>query len=79
MPKRKVLSGKEVVAIIESFGFSIVSQRGSHIKIRRKVDGNKQTLTIPNHSELDKGTISAIYRQAVKYIPDAELREHFYA
>ncbi len=27
---------------------------------------------------LDKGTLGAIYRQALRYIPEGELRDHFY-
>jgi hypothetical protein len=42
-------------------------------------DGTRQTLTIPNHRELDTGTLKAIYRQALRYVGDEELRPHFYS
>jgi predicted RNA binding protein YcfA (HicA-like mRNA interferase family) len=77
MPKLRVLSGKEVVKILSKFGFEVVSQRGSHVKLRRILpDGTKQTLTVPLHDELDKGTLKAIIRQASRYIPEEELRRH---
>jgi predicted RNA binding protein YcfA (HicA-like mRNA interferase family) len=80
MPKLRILSGQEVVKIFLIFGFSVAVQRGSHIKLVRILpDGARQTLTIPNHPELDKGTIKAIYRQALRYIPDGELKPHFYS
>ena len=45
MPKLRVLSGKEVVKILSKFGFEVISQRGSHVKLRRILpDGTKQTL-----------------------------------
>ncbi|MBU1091841.1 type II toxin-antitoxin system HicA family toxin [Patescibacteria group bacterium] len=79
MPKLKNLSGEDVIKIFENFGFSVIAQKGSHVKLRRFVDRNiKQTLTIPNHKELDKGTVVAIYNQAMRYISESELREHFY-
>ena len=79
MPKLRTLSGSEVVKIVNTFGFQMTSQKGSHIKLQRILpDGTKQTLTIPFHDELDKGTIKAIYRQALRYIPENELRAHFY-
>jgi predicted RNA binding protein YcfA (HicA-like mRNA interferase family) len=79
MPKLRALSGSEVVKIFNTFGFQMASQKGSHIKLQRILpDGTKQTLTIPLHDELDKGTIKAIYRQALRYIPENELRDHFY-
>jgi len=79
MPKLRVLSGKEVVKILSKFGFEIVSQRGTHVKLRRILpDGTKQTLTVPLHDELDKGTVKAIFRQASRYIPEDKLRDYFY-
>jgi predicted RNA binding protein YcfA (HicA-like mRNA interferase family) len=79
MPRLKTLSGKEVVVILETFDFAVASQRGSHIKLRRtSSDSTTQTLTIPNHDELDKGTLRAIYRQALRYISESELAPHFY-
>jgi predicted RNA binding protein YcfA (HicA-like mRNA interferase family) len=78
MPKLRVLSGQEALRIFSTFGFERFSQRGSHIKLRRVVDGRVETLTLPDHRELDRGTLQAIYRQALRYIPDSELRPHFY-
>lgn len=79
MPKLKQLSGEDVVNILQSFGFQVQSQKGSHIKLRRLVDGQKETLIIPNHSRLDTGTCRGILRQASQYIPEEELRQFFYA
>ncbi|MEO6392444.1 MAG: type II toxin-antitoxin system HicA family toxin [Pyrinomonadaceae bacterium] len=79
MPKLKRLSGAEVIKIFASFGFEPVAQRGSHVKLRRILsDGIRQSLTIPNHSELDTGTLRAIFRQALRYLSDDDLRSHFY-
>ncbi|MDP1689014.1 MAG: type II toxin-antitoxin system HicA family toxin [bacterium] len=80
MPKLKTLSGKEIVDIFISYGFEVASQRGSHIKLRKiSVDEHKQTLTIPNHLELDKGTLRAIYRQSLGYIIEEDLFNNFYS
>jgi len=79
MPKLKVLSGDEVVKIFLSFQFKMESQRGSHIKLARQSGELKQTLTIPKHRELDRGTLRAIYRQALRYISEKELAPYFYS
>ena len=80
MPKLRRLSGAEVVSIFQRFGFSILSQRGSHIKLRRiNRAGEKETLTVPNHRQLDTGTCHAIFRQAGRFIPPDDLRRFFYA
>jgi predicted RNA binding protein YcfA (HicA-like mRNA interferase family) len=78
MPKLRRLSGHDVVAILKPFGFVVVSQRGSHMKLKRVVPAGDQVLTIPAHTTLDLGTLHAILRQASRFIPDEQLRLHFY-
>ena len=79
-PKLKRLSGKEVISILNKFGFSFFAQRGSHIKLRRIGSaGDKQTLTVPSHDELDVGTLRAIIRQISRYVPEEYLKPYFYA
>lgn len=78
-PKLRSLSGAEVVVALGHFGFVVHAQRGSHIKLRRTTrDGSHQTLTIPNHKEIDRGTLRAVVRQASKFIAESELRPYFY-
>jgi predicted RNA binding protein YcfA (HicA-like mRNA interferase family) len=48
MPRLRNLSGRDVLQILQDFGFAVHSQRGSHIKLRQVVSGQVQTLTIPN-------------------------------
>jgi predicted RNA binding protein YcfA (HicA-like mRNA interferase family) len=79
MPKLRVLSGREVLKILGGFGFQEFAQRGSHIKLRRTLPaGRAQILTVPNHNEIDRGTLHAIYRQASRFIPESELRSKFF-
>lgn len=80
MRKLRVLSGEDLRRIFSGFGFAKIGQRGSHIKLRRTAaSGEKQTLTIVDHRDVDRGTLQAIYRQALRYIPEVELRQHFYS
>lgn len=79
-PKLKRLSGREVVSILEKFGFIFQSQKGTHVKLRRiNSAGGKETLTVPIHNELDIGTLRAIIRQAGRYIPEEKLKPYFYS
>ena len=80
MPKLRRLSGAEIIAILGRFGFTVHTQRGSHVKLRRVLSsGAAQTLTIPAHPELDTGTCHAILRQAARFVPEEDLRPHFYS
>ena len=65
MPKLKRLSGAEVRAILESYGFIYIKTEGSHMKLRRTdEDGQIWTTTVPTHRELATGTLSSIIRQS---------------
>lgn len=79
MPKMVVVSGADVVKIFEKFGFLLIKQRGSHMKLCRIINGViRQILTIPNHDEIDKGTLRGIINEASRYIPEDELKKIFY-
>jgi predicted RNA binding protein YcfA (HicA-like mRNA interferase family) len=79
MRKLRTLGGPDLLRIFAGFGFQPVSQRGSHVKLRRVLAGGiRQTLTIVLHEELDKGTLRAIFRQALRYISESDLTPHFY-
>ena len=79
MSKLRPLAAREVLRALASFGFHIVRTRGSHAKLRRVLrNGEKQTLTIPLHKNLASGTLHAIFRQALRYIPEADLKPWFF-
>jgi len=60
--KLPVVSGADCVKALSKVGFVIYRQRGSHITMVRTTP-SAQT-TIPDHKELDRGTLRAIIRQA---------------
>jgi len=73
----KVLSGKELVDILAAFGFVAIGGK-RHFKVRRASPGGDETLVIPNHNPVAKGTLRAIFSQASRYVPQTDLRPHFY-
>ena len=60
MPELPVCSGGEVIRALERLGFRVVRQRGSHVMLRKGMDG----CVVPLHRELKRGTLSGILRQA---------------
>lgn len=65
MPKLRVLSGRETRAILEAHGFRLVRQKGSHMVLQRVADaGDSTTVVVPDHREVDRGTLSGIIRQS---------------
>lgn len=62
MSKLPVVSGAECVKALKQLGFVVTRQRGSHIILVREEP--KTSITVPDHKELDRGTLRAIIRQA---------------
>ncbi len=60
----KLYSAKTALHALNRAGFSIVSQKGSHIKLRGVRSGKLQTVIVPNHKEIALGTFSSILNQA---------------
>ena len=60
MPSLPVLSGSQVVNILQQLGFVLIRQKGSHIILRR----DSQGCVVPNHRELKVGTLSGVLKQA---------------
>lgn len=61
MSKLPVVSGNDCVKPLEKAGFYFKRQEGSHIVLRR--DDPFSQVVVPNHKELDRGTLRAIMRQ----------------
>jgi predicted RNA binding protein YcfA (HicA-like mRNA interferase family) len=61
MSRLPQVSGSDVVRALQKVGFSVVRQHGSHIIMRRS-NPFAQTV-VPNHRQVDRGTLRAILRQ----------------
>lgn len=64
MGKLRVLSGREICAILWQHGFAEVRQRGSYIIMQRTHGADTITVPVPNHAEMRRGTQQAIIRQS---------------
>jgi predicted RNA binding protein YcfA (HicA-like mRNA interferase family) len=62
MSKLPRISGADAVKALEKAGFRFLRQHGNHLILRR--DNPFAQTTVPNHRELDRGTLRAIIRQA---------------
>jgi len=52
------------VKILKKIGFEEKRQKGSHIFLEKFIEGEGKGLVVPNHKEIDKGTLIEIIRQA---------------
>ena len=60
MPKLPQVSGSDVVGLLQSLGYRVVRQRGSHIRLRKATPLGEHAITVPAHKVLAKGTLNDI-------------------
>lgn len=60
------ITGEDVVTVLQKDGFEIARQRGSHVQVRKYVEGKKITFPVPVHKgkTLKMGTLKGILRKA---------------
>ena len=64
MGKLRILSAKEVCAILRNHGFEEVRRRGSHIIMQKRTTSETITVPILNYYELRIGTLQSNIRQS---------------
>lgn len=62
MTRLPVISGRTCVKALERAGFVFRRQKGSHIRLYRA--STKTQITVPDHRELDTGTLRSIIRES---------------
>jgi predicted RNA binding protein YcfA (HicA-like mRNA interferase family) len=57
------ISAKDLIKALQKLGFVFISQKGSHIKLR-KAKPIRKTIIIPNHKVIRPGTLNNILKCA---------------
>ena len=57
-----VVSGRKVIKALTKAGFRVAGKRGSHVKLKKKVNDKVFVVIVPDHAELAKGTLKSILR-----------------
>jgi predicted RNA binding protein YcfA (HicA-like mRNA interferase family) len=61
-PRQPVVSGAELIRALERDGWTVVRQRGSHVRLKKA--NRRNALVVPLHREIRKGTLAGILRDA---------------
>jgi len=64
MTKRPSVSGERVVRALKRAGFVELRQKGSHVSLEKRIEGQVFRTVVPMHNSLAKGTLADILRQA---------------
>ncbi len=59
-----------IVAALQRLGFAVVRQRGSHIRLMKRVGAKTLNVTVPAHRPVKRSTLSHILKQAEVELDD---------
>lgn len=54
------VSGKALIKVLSKYGYEVVRQTGSHIRLSIALNEGVKNITIPNHDPIKLGTLMAI-------------------
>jgi predicted RNA binding protein YcfA (HicA-like mRNA interferase family) len=60
MPKLAQVNGLQLVRLLQSLGYEIIRQKGSHIRLKKVSIIGEHALTVPAHKIIAKGTLGDI-------------------
>ena len=58
------LSYQEIVRALQRDGWIVIRQRGSHIRLQKRLGERTMKLTVPAHRPVKRSTLSQILKQA---------------
>ena len=64
MPKLPIVSGIKIVKALSKIGFEHKRTSGSHMILVKKNEKTKNTIPVPKHKTLAKGTLKSIMKQS---------------
>ncbi len=62
--KLPVVSGRKIIKSLGKIGFTIVGRKGSHIRLKKTTSTRAWIVLVPDHKEIQRGTLKSILRQA---------------
>lgn len=68
MPPVPILTPKQVVNALQKLGWTVVRQEGSHVILTK--EGSINTISVPNHKEVARGTLRSIINKSGESVED---------
>ena len=61
------ITGNDLIKLLKPFGYTIIRQSGSHIRIQTNING-EHSLTVPNHNPIKIGTLNSILKDIANHL-----------
>ena len=62
------LGGQELAVLLRRYGYEVIRQTGSHLRLVSKIRGSEHHITIPVHRSIRVGTLGEILSDVASYL-----------
>jgi len=62
------VSGKTLIKVLSKYGYEVVRQTGSHIRLSIVLNDRVKNITIPNHDPIKLGTLMSIINDVSEHL-----------
>jgi predicted RNA binding protein YcfA (HicA-like mRNA interferase family) len=62
------VSGKDLVKVLSKYGYEVIRQSGSHIRMSIITSDGTKNVTIPNHTSIKLGTLMSIINETSSHL-----------
>ncbi len=62
------MGGEELAGLLRKYGYRVIRQTGSHMRLSTIYKGTEHNITIPRHKLLKIGTLSSILNEVAAYL-----------
>ena len=57
------VSGKSLIKVLSKYGYNVIRQTGSHVRLPITINDEAKNITVPNHDSIKLGTLMAILNE----------------
>ena len=70
------VNADSLINLLGRYGYDVIRQTGSHIRLSKKLDEGEHTITVPNHKPIKIGTLQDIVKD-VCFVISLDINEFY--
>jgi len=70
------VGASELIKLLRQYGYTVIRQTGSHIRLSKKINDKEHAITVPNHRPIKIGTLQNITKD-VCFINELDINEFY--
>jgi predicted RNA binding protein YcfA (HicA-like mRNA interferase family) len=70
------VEANDLINLLKRYGYDVIRQTGSHIRLSKKFDEGEHDITVPNHKPIKIGTLQNIVKD-ICFVNNLDINEFY--